>query len=310
MSAFIEGIERRSKNFQHLPAGRKNFYEAVPKPHASDGERASRGRFLPKNNMKLISLNIWGGKAYEPLMKFIKDAAPTTDVFCFQEVFSSSSGIKISRGAHVNIFGDLKTLLPDFKFYFAANQDGFDLEGHVDFPISIGDAIFAKKEIIIDESGNFFAAGEKNSATNQFNIPAVVQFIRLRLNGKKLTVCNFHGIAEPGDKLDNPQRLAQSEKIRKFLDGETGAKILCGDFNLLPDTESVTMLEKNLINLVKKFNIGRTRSNLSPFFGSPEFQKFADYTLVSQNIEVKNFSAPDVTVSDHLPMVLEFELSA
>jgi endonuclease/exonuclease/phosphatase family metal-dependent hydrolase len=35
-------------------------------------------------------------------------------------------------------------------------------------------------------------------------------------------------------------------------------------------------------------------------------EKFADYTLVSPEVEVKNFSVPYTEASDHLPMYVEF----
>ena len=61
-----------------------------------------------------------------------------------------------------------------------------------------------------------------------------------------------------------------------------------------------------MINLIKKFAIERTRSCLSPWFGSPDFQEFADYTFVSPDVNVLSFTVPDIEVSDHLPLVLEF----
>ena len=40
--------------------------------------------------MKLVSLNTWGGKAYKPLIDFIKQQARDTDIFCFQEVWADA----------------------------------------------------------------------------------------------------------------------------------------------------------------------------------------------------------------------------
>ncbi|OGZ48935.1 MAG: hypothetical protein A3G60_01890 [Candidatus Ryanbacteria bacterium RIFCSPLOWO2_12_FULL_47_9c] len=48
--------------------------------------------------MKLVSLNTWTGKIFEPLIEFItvhKDA----DIFCFQEIFRTPIGKKGSHGA-------------------------------------------------------------------------------------------------------------------------------------------------------------------------------------------------------------------
>ena len=59
-------------------------------------------------------------------------------------------------------------------------------------------------------------------------------------------------------------------------------------------------------NLIKEFQIELTRSSLSPFYGKPEFQKYADYAFTSKDIQIKNFQVPHLEISDHLPMILEF----
>lgn len=74
-----------------------------------------------------------------------------------------------------------------------------------------------------------------------------------------------------------------------------------GDFNLDPDTKSLKILERNLKNLIKEYKISTTRSSLYA-----RQHKFADYVLVSPGIKVINFQVPDIAISDHLPMILEF----
>ena len=62
--------------------------------------------------MKLISLNIWGGTIFEPLMKFIDKESADTDIFCFQEVFRSETDI-VSNGMQMDIFGKLAERLKE-----------------------------------------------------------------------------------------------------------------------------------------------------------------------------------------------------
>lgn len=264
--------------------------------------------------MKLISLNIWGGRIYEPLIKYIKDNAGDTDIFCFQETFLSMDGSAESRGSRVDILNRLTYVLPDFGSFFAPEGSGADNAGPVNLEIEIGQAIFPKKSSVprIDSEGVVFVGRDKEkkklaSHETVEDIPSNFQYLRFEAGGKNFTVCNIHGIAFPGNKLDTPERLKQSQIITDFLNGEKGAKILCGDFNLLPETESIKIIEgAGMFNLVKKFEIECTRSRLSPWFGRPGFQRFADYAFVSPEVNVLNFSVPDVAVSDHLPMVLEF----
>lgn len=87
-----------------------------------------------------------------------------------------------------------------------------------------------------------------------------------------------------------------------------GGKVLCGDFNLLPQTKSIAMLEGRMRNLIKEYNIKTTRSKLNPYHGTPTEQHFADYVFVSEDIKVLDFKVPEAEVSDHLPMILEFEI--
>jgi len=242
---------------------------------------------MNNKQMKLISLNIWGGGAYEPLIKFIKDNAGDTDVFCFQEVFFSSAMIVESRGVRLNILADIAAALPGFHCLIAPIGSGYDTSGPIDIDVSEEERL--QKNKTIDD------------------IPCNFQYVCFRAENKAFTICNMHGVANPGDKKDNDERLEQSNKVINFLAGKKGAKILCGDFNLLPETKSIAMIEEaGMINLIKKFAIECTRSRLSPWFGSPDFQEFADYTFVSPDVNVLNFTVPDVEVSDHLPLVLEF----
>lgn len=257
--------------------------------------------------MKLISLNIWGGQAYAPLMDFLKTHAANTDIFCFQEVLRSRAHTLLAQGAHANILSELTDLLTDFNVIFAPEQERFDLEQMVNFDIEMGQATFVRKSHQIDSEGSVFVYRNRNEGTNIQTLPSNFLYIRLVLAGKKVTVANIHGVALPGDKLDNPDRLAQSQKIVDFFSSEKNAKIICGDFNLMPETQSIKMIENaGMIDLIKTWHIPETRSKLTSYYGKPGYQKFADFIFVSKEVEVKKFEVPSVEVSDHLPMILEF----
>src|SRR3989338_277162 len=90
-------------------------------------------------------------------------------------------------------------------------------------------------------------------------------------------------------------------KIREFLSGRREAKILCGDFNLLPQTESMQLLELGMKNLIIEFKVKTTRNDLYK-----REEKYSDYILTSPGINIQKFEVDNVTVSDHLPLLLEF----
>ena len=63
---------------------------------------------------------------------------------------------------------------------------------------------------------------------------------------------------------------------------------------------------KDFVSLVDKFNILTTRpksNELSNFK-----RNIVDYVLVSKDIKVNSFAVLDSDVSDHLPLVLDFEI--
>jgi len=78
-------------------------------------------------------------------------------------------------------------------------------------------------------------------------------------------------------------------------------KILCGDLNLRPDTESMRILEHGMNNLITEYSIQSTRTR---YYTKPE--KFADYILTSPEILINEFRVMPEEVSDHCPLYLDF----
>ncbi|MBM3256915.1 MAG: hypothetical protein FJY98_01115 [Candidatus Liptonbacteria bacterium] len=269
--------------------------------------------------MRLITLNTFGGKCYEPLLEFIKQETPTTDLFLFQEMFRSNSDATESRGIRTNMFGEFSQILPEFEGFFAAEQDGWDFEGKVDFDISAGQATFVRKSIQVLSTEETFVYRERNGAVDTKTIPSVLLCTRIAMGPKTFSISNLHGLAHPPETLaklhkephflghrDTPDRLLQSEKVLEFLKGEKEPKIICGDFNLRPDTQSFALLAEHMRNLVEEFSIERTRSRLSKHFNKKDFDAVVDYILVSHDVAVERFEVPNVEISDHLPLILEF----
>lgn len=261
--------------------------------------------------MKLISLNTWGGRVFEPLINFIKDQSSTTDVFSLQEIFDTTSNVTQHKTIRTNLLDEIKKVLTDFQVFYFKTLIGYDDEvNKVPFDLTHGPAIFINKNVKIDfHPENFFIYRPKSleQLKSDFsNLATPLQCVSFHINGKRFLIFNFHGTPFPANKLDTQDRLEQARKVREIMDTKSGAKIIVGDFNLLPETKSLKIISEGMRNLIAQFNIVRTRSNLSPFFGKEGFQKFADYTFVTNDVDVKKFEVSEVKISDHLPMVLEF----
>ncbi len=259
---------------------------------------------LLKLEMKLITLNTWKGKAFDPLMDFFVRNRDSADIFCLQEILNTPADRTSQDGCRVNLFTEIARRLPEHRGFFHALYDNKLPSGEVDFPLSYGLAMFVKKDLQLLGCGDRFIYQNRNEfdATDPKNKARILQFAQVSCAEKNLTVFNFHGLPHPAHKEDSDKRLVQCEKILNFTAGIAGPKILCGDFNLRPDTKSIGLIEDGFRNLVKDYAIRTTWSNLDTKHGSYP----VDYIFASPEIRVINCRALPEEVSDHLPLEVEF----
>lgn len=230
--------------------------------------------------MKIISLNAWHGTRDRELRGFLVDHIDSTDVFCFQE----SDGEKIER-----LFNDL---LPESLF-----QRVGSIKTNIPTPDSL--TTFVRKEIEIVHDRPLM--GED---TGEMGYAYLTQL--RRASGDEATIVNVHGVPLPGDKLDTPGRIRQSKVIIDTIAEYDGLKIVCGDFNLDPSTESVNLFHNaGYSNLIDDYDIPTTRNELAWQKYPDNKQLFADYVFVSADVAVDGFTVPQNLVSDHLPMIIE-----
>lgn len=262
--------------------------------------------------MKVVSLNTFSGYFFPALSDFIVQHAPTTDVFMFQEVYNAPLNIPDIEGHHTKLFSEIQELLPEFfGIFFEAKKERVWEENGVPIDVPFGNATFVRRSIAI--VGSDFLHLSSVNETHFSKGSALIT--RLQANESFFTVCNVHGCAAPVDKRDCPERIEASQEIIDFLETIDGHKIIGGDFNLFPDTRSIEIFEESgFKNLIIDYGISTTRGTLlkqmHPEYGTPpnKFQEFADYTFVSPGVRVRSFEVPDLPISDHLPMILEFDI--
>jgi hypothetical protein len=259
--------------------------------------------------LRIVSLNLWGGRALDPLLDFIREQAPATDLFCFQEMLDAPEVVPLACGFRTNLRAELTRVLPDFESRFdpmvswaETTADGRQVT------VPFGLATFARRTLPIARRHALTILEHQDhldAAPGIHQIVRPLQITRPRSARGPLVVANFHGIARPGSKLDSDERLTQSRELRRVLAAQDGAVVLIGDFNLLPQTESIRLLERDFRNLVIERGIQTTRSRLNPHYGTPTEQPHADYAFVSPSLTVVDLQVPDAEVSDHLPLILD-----
>lgn len=254
--------------------------------------------------MKIISLNTWGARAgLENLLRFLK-SHKDADIFCLQEIWShgggdimlgKTAGGELLEGVTTALLQKIEEILPDHTMYFRPHFYDF-----------YGLAMFVKKDIEVVEEGETFVYKDRGyiSEEEAGNHARNIQYVTIKNNDQLKTIINFHGLWNGKGKNDSEDRLIQSDNILNFIKNLSHPFIICGDFNLRPDTNSIKKFEDfGLRNLIKEYGITSTRTSLY----RKTSEKFADYTLVSKGIKVVDFGILKDVVSDHTPMYLEFE---
>lgn len=228
----------------------------------------------------MLFLNTWNGKIQDGIEKFIKEQSCDTDIFCFQEVLYEMQVL-------------CKKVLLDYKEYAAGGQ--------VDKNVANVYAEFFKATYIHKDLEVLFYQVILDSRLGLYT--------QIKSKNSSIHICNFHGPASPGDKLDTLDRIGQCQGLIDFFKDKQGLKIIGGDFNMMPDTRSIQLfVENGYRDLVKDFNIPTTRNRLVWEKYPNNKQYYSDYIFVSPDIKINDFSVLDIEISDHLPLILSIEL--
>ncbi len=252
--------------------------------------------------MKIITLNTWGGRAGEEKLLNFFDNHKNVDIFCLQEIWSApyeeyngsaAGGIPINHDQiMVEGMQKISNLLIEHTGFFRPH-----------FLDNYGLMMFVRKDYNVISEGEIFVYKEKGHIPEGDigNHARNIQFVTVQIDHKLITIINFHGLWNGKGKTDTEDRIKQSQNIIAFIQSIEGEVVLCGDFNLLPDTESIRIFENTgLINLIKTNEIKSTRTS---YYSKQE--KYADYIFTSPNLLVKDFKVLPDEVSDHSPLYIE-----
>jgi len=124
----------------------------------------------------------------------------------------------------------------------------------------------------------------------------------LDINGKPCHILTHHGFHIPEHKDGNEETRKQTKQIAEYAQELSGPVILTGDFNLVPESESIKQLNAILHNLALEHKLTTTRTHLT------YKTEVCDYIFVNDAVKVKGFQALEKIVSDHQALALDFSL--
>lgn len=249
---------------------------------------------------KIISLNLFeGGVFWDNIVAFL--TKENADILCLQEVFNGDT----EQPLHLQTIKRLKKLLPDFYLYYAPELYEVRPDGQGD----VGNAILSRwplreekkvflhgayQKIIRPTDEKSFSHYPKNMVSAVVEIP----------NQSLLHVFNLHGVWGL-DGNDNSERLHMSETIVSEISGKHPVTLM-GDFNLQPNTRTISRIEDHLSNVFKNeltttFNM---RHKTNPGYATAVVDMF----FVSPGVRVLSHECPEDDVSDHKPLVVTLEI--
>ncbi len=265
--------------------------------------------------LRIVSLNAWGGNLHAPLMRYLSDV--DADVICLQEVARAPSsrqdwltyrdhGVALQQRA--NLFDEIRAALPGHDGFFAPTARGDLFDGDRAIPSEFGLATFVRTSLTVIAQAQDFVHGAF-SPDGWGPHPRARNAHCLRLfnheDGYSITIAQMHGLRDVAGKGDTLARDAQTraliELIGRVWRGDERL-VVCGDFNVLPDSRMFGALGRlGLTDLITSRGHSDTRTS---YYGKPG--RFADYMLVTPDIEVIRFDAvAEPEVSDHRALLLE-----
>lgn len=262
--------------------------------------------------MKLISYNI-GIKLdnSQEVGEFIKSQNP--DIVAFQEI---TRHLDDSVFSQYRSFSDIKKVTKDeLPHSFFGPQwitDAMRKSGeiHRDFNglVEQGNEVASRYPIIEATNEHYYKKYSFELEWVNFHDedhPRALQIVEIDIQGKPLQILNLHG-SYSRDKQDSERTIQQSQYVLDAAKRKSIPTIIVGDFNLFPETESIKMIDKEYRNLIKENNIRSTRPDFDD--GTDKGNNVVDYIFISNDIQVNNFDVIQTNISDHLPLMLDFEL--
>jgi endonuclease/exonuclease/phosphatase family metal-dependent hydrolase len=263
--------------------------------------------------VRIASVNAWGGALSDELLGWLP--ASGADIVCLQEVTRTpglTGWTRFDDGERTlpqraDLLDDVRRALPRHQAIFVAGdsgpvQDGSGRRHRQDF----GLATFVADDLPVCGVDSAFVHGQftDHDEWTVADRPRIALAVRVvdRDVGRSVWVVQVHGLRDPRGKGDTPARRAQAERLAELvrrIRGPLDVVVVCGDFNVLPDSETFGVLAgAGLTDLV---GTADTRSS-----HYPKPVRHAGYLLVSDVAAVERFAIlTEPEVSDHRALILD-----
>ena len=177
-----------------------------------------------------------------------------------------------------------------------AEKIAADLSMNTSYETKYGEKSFNQILPIVRKQGNAFMAGPRVHGERFHYFDTGIKRLIIELEMDDVAIFLVHL------SLKYRHRHLQLRRLYDLIQETKKPVIVAGDFN--------TFWGENEIYLFKKA-AGLTSANTDsiPTYPSRSPRKELDFVLYQDGIKVTGFNVPDIRLSDHLPLVCDFELA-
>ena len=253
------------------------------------------------STLKFIQINIFKGKYLDDLLNFLEREKP--DVVSMQEV----------TAGQMNACDDKSVSLYDVianKLGYSGVYNG-DLKLEGDPKSSFGNAVLTRLPVLgshVEVLHDFRAVTMHEFLSEPAiwaQVPRQVLDLIVDVDGKKVHTMSWHG-AWTAPPQDTEETIRQAKKIAEYLISLNEPFILGCDSNELLQSETIQTINEVAVNIMEGSGILQTTH--------PKIHKIVprgylvDYVYTSKDIKVNSVEVPQVTISDHLPVVADLDV--
>lgn len=248
--------------------------------------------------MKLLQWNIWYKEKIENIAKFIREIDP--DIVCLQELSAESDS---NSGLHTaEYLRDSLNLRMFYKDSHIWKKDKNDVK-------EMGNGIFSKFPIA---SGSYTVI-----YVPQDNSPEFAQIGRnyleavLKIGNSYLTVGTTHLTGTPGF-AELPIKTKETDILITELRKNTSAFLFTGDFNAVANSQTFQKVSTLLQHAGP--DIQEPTWPTKPYEGTSgsvqDLKLRLDYVFATNDIVVHSARILQTQYSDHLPILVEFDMAS
>lgn len=248
---------------------------------------------------KFIQINIYKGKYLDTLVEFLKQEKP--DFVSMQEV--TGGGENLCDDKSLDITEYLKQKL-SMDAVFEKEYDISDISGY------LGNAVLTKhkietRNVVTLKPTTIFTTAQINDPEYFDKTPTNVVDCVCNIGQFTFHIMSTHG-AWTAPPQDTVETIRQAGLVADYLKKIKEPFVLGGDFNNVIQSKTIGIINRVANNLLFDSAVLETTN--------PKVHKIAprgyliDFIFVSRNIKLIKLSVPQITVSDHLPLVAEFEI--